>query len=88
MLRVVVLVLLLVQGADVKEAAAAAQAAAAAAAEAHVNIQALWKEVGQLRGRQGQMDRRLDDVWQVKVRCMGQRVYVQLWQHVINFHDR
>jgi hypothetical protein len=59
---------MLLQGGDVKEVAAAAQQAAAAAAEAHRNIQSLWSEVGQLRGRQGQMDRRLDDLWQVKVR--------------------
>ena len=62
---------LLPQGSDVKEVAAAAQQVAAAAAEAHRNIHSLWTEVGQLRGRQGQMDRRLDDLWQVKVGNAG-----------------
>jgi hypothetical protein len=52
------------------EALQTAQAVAATAAELREALGGLWGELGELRGRLGHQDRRMDTLWQLKVNNM------------------
>jgi septal ring factor EnvC (AmiA/AmiB activator) len=52
---------------DLKQALQLAQAAAAAAAEAQAAADKCQQQAMELKGRQGQTERRLDTLWQLQV---------------------